>query len=430
METLQYYVEGKSYKINQIPESLMMKGYFSEMPNETYLLKVCGVARINDQNYLFFPKAYDENKSRAQLNQTGRRLFNALLKYKETIRLSEEEVSWLGDKNKSIQFLNCIKWLINDYTVKGLFKVNEKIVEENGKGRIEWSKTIKTKQPHVIENQFSYLNLTTSKNNSHSDHIISRIHENVILQCIKAFGWLFGIPYEGNIRDIEVGEEQQIILLKKKLRETFTARETRVLEHLISFLEKRISQAPDLILVTPYFHTVWEEMLKQQLGHDETLTALVPRPYWNIGGEKKYTRQIPDILIPYNHDLVIIDAKYYSSVEDYGNFPGWESVVKQMYYNLSLKDKGFHGIRNIFIMPQSLPDGQIFSYIGFTGVEGKEADLGNVTAFSIDIDVVLRDYVTNEKRQDTLLPELVAVIEGKGAPCESNIIAHKTKVCI
>ena len=96
----------------------------------------------------------------------------------------------------------------------------------------------------------------------------------------------------------------------------------------------------------------------------------MPKPYWLINEIKHSTDQIPDILIEKENELIIIDAKYYSTYTGSVNkYPGWESIVKQLYYNLSLKDE-YDIIKNIFCMPESMLED--FKYIGKTSVEGQE----------------------------------------------------------
>ena len=419
MNTLCYFVEGEIYDKSCVPKSFIEKEYFKEIPKETdkCVLKVCGIVSIDPKDYIFFPKAYNINQDDKKLRNTGGVLFQALLKYKDSVRLLDEESDWLGNKNNDIKHLNLIQWLLNDYIQNGLYKVSERLVEENGKGRIEWTRTIKTKLPFIIGNQFSYLNLVTSKNNITSDHIISNIHEKIILECIRDFGWLFGLNDTGKFIDVNIDKSQQIVVLKKKLKETFTGREIRLLQQLIAYIEKSFGEKSDFVMVTPYFYAIWEEMLKCQLGHDERLSNLMAKPYWKIGDEKSYTRQIPDILIENNRDLIILDAKYYSTIDNIPMFededikreklPGWGSVVKQLYYNLSLKDKGYENIKNIFLLPKSL-ENEEFEYIGYTSVDGKEEEFSYVLAFWMDIDVVLQDYVRSRNRNKDLFEAIVS----------------------
>src|SRR5699024_1582661 len=80
--------------------------------------------------------------------------------------------------------------------------------------------------------------------------------------------------------------------------------------------------------------------------------------------------------------------------------PGWDSIVKQLYYNLSLKDS-FTIKANIFIFPKSLPSR--YSYIGITSVDKREEEFGYVYTYSIDIVFLMKLYSSSLKNKNLLL---------------------------
>ena len=430
MNELNCFVEGRTYERTynkvEIPEYFIKKGYFKEISNSPdssenkYVLKVCGIANLGQENYVFFPKGYRHEDFKECYNKnTARLLFQAFLKYISNSRFKEEELDWLGEENNEIRHLNTITWLINDYLANGFYKVSERIMEENGKGRIEWAKTIKSKVPYFIEKKFLYLDLLTSKNNVNLNHIISKIHEKVIIECIDEFGWLFKLKPSGKKINLDISKERQIIILEKRLREINVAHEIRLIQSLIAYLKETIDEDPDFIFVTPHFWSIWEDILQFIFEHDESINKLVPKPYWKFAHGKKHSTMIPDILVKHKDSLIILDAKYYSiETEDVNKFPGWESVVKQLYYSLALKnifdDVNNDNIKNIFLLPQSLDkeSKNKFKYVGHTGVEGKEKELGIVHAFSLDIRAVLNDYVLN-KTNKAMFKKIINIVDDK-----------------
>ena len=111
-------------------------------------------------------------------------------------------------------------------------------------------------------------------------------------------------------------------------------------------------------------------------------------------------RQIPDILIKKNKDLIIIDAKYYSiQNRNEKKYPGWESIVKQLFYYLSLKDD-YQEITNLFFMPEVL--GTNYEFIGSTSVEGQEKKFGYIYAYSIDLILIIKSYCNNKSKLEIL----------------------------
>ncbi|UTI86267.1 LlaJI family restriction endonuclease [Mammaliicoccus sciuri] len=131
------------------------------------------------------------------------------------MRLSEEETEWLGKDNNDIESIDNIEWLLNEFFNHGLYKEEYKKVENNGKGRIDWARTIKLKLPVIDDSDFLYLDLVTNKNQINTNSIITAIHNNIIMECSKEYGWLFDKKINIVKADLPLTIEQQIILLKR-----------------------------------------------------------------------------------------------------------------------------------------------------------------------------------------------------------------------
>lgn len=399
------FIEGQKYFKDNIPNEYIDNGYFNLNKDKTVTSKVCGISIINNQTYLFLPKGVNEKLRSDNKLKLARKVFKSLLKYKDTIRLSHEENEWLGKENNEIQSIDNIGWLINDYFNHGLYKEEYKKQENNGNGKIDWARTIKLKLPIINNSEFLYLDLITNKNQINNNSIISAIHNNIIFECCNDFGWLY--DKKTNLAKIELPLtiENQIIVLKRKLRETFSGYEINLLQKMIIYLEEVKNGSIEFNLLTPYYYYVWEVMIKDAFGHNDKLQNYVPKPYWDIDGKIHKTKQIPDVLIDKGKNLIIIDAKYYSIItNEVKKFPGWESIVKQMYYNLSLYDL-YDNIQNIFFMPETLSNE--YKYIGKTAVQGKEDTFGYVYAYSINLDTVLKSYL-NEINLENILSNIIS----------------------
>ncbi|WP_239734764.1 LlaJI family restriction endonuclease [Mammaliicoccus sp. G-M28] len=385
------FIEGQRYFKKNIPNEFIDSGYFNLNKDKTVTSKVCGISITNNQTYLFLPKGVNKNLGSDRKLKLARKVFKSLLKYKDTIRLSHEENEWLGKENSEIESIDNIGWLINDYFNHGLYKEEYKKEENNGNGRIDWARTIKLKLPIVNNSEFLYLDLITNKNQINNNSIISAIHNNIIFECCNNFGWLYDKKANINKIDLHLTIEEQIIVLKRNLRETFSGYQVDLLQKMIIYLEVVKNGSIEFNLLTPYYYYIWEVMIKNAMKHNDKLQNYVPKPYWDINGEIYKTKQIPDVLIDKGTNLIIIDAKYYSIItNEVRKFPGWESVVKQMYYNLSLNGS-YDNIQNIFFMPETILSE--YKYIGKTAVQGKEDIFGYVYAYSINLDIVLKSYL-------------------------------------
>lgn len=403
-----FYIEGKKYKKDDFPKKFVEESYFVKNFEDTYTLKFCGIVNYKKKFYIFFPKGYRiEQYSEKENIENAKLLFKSILQYRDSVTLDEYEYNWLGNKNSNIEHINIITWIIQDYFTHGIYIDSKKKYEINGKGSIDWNNTINKTTPILKNNKTRYMNFITKKSTYNTDNQISQIHESIILECLHDFGWLFNFHPIKKRGSINTNTNQQIIILKKKLRDTFSTREIKLLQYLITYLQKNKSNGKNYVIITPYFNNIWEKMLQQLISPNTDLLSTTPKPYWKLPRikQKQYTRQIPDILIQYNNDLIIIDAKYYSIESNKtSKFPGWESIVKQLYYSLSLKNENYNEIKNIFLFPQTLQD-KTYHYIGFTAVEGKENELGHIKSFSIDIRTVLKGYL--QIKQRTFLDTLV-----------------------
>lgn len=390
-----FYVEGQKYTNKEILNEFIKEKYFVILPDHRYTLKLCGIVNYDKTFYFFFPKGYNiEMYSNEDNIENAKLLFKSIFKYKDSVKLDELESNWIGNTNFNIQYINLVTWIIKDYFAHGLYIDSKKKYEVNGKGFIDWNRSINKSVPIISDNKIQYVNLITRKTSYNTDNQISQIHESILLECLDNFGWLFNFKSIKKRGIINVDLKQQILILKKKLRETFSSREIKLLQYLISYLDSKQDDNKEYVIVTPYFNNIWEKMLQKILSTNKALLKNVPKPYWKIPTIPHflYTKQIPDILIEYGQELIIIDAKYYSiETNQVEKFPGWESIVKQMYYSLSLKNNSYSNIKNIFLLPQSLSS-NTYQYIGYTGVEGKEDIFGYVKAFSIDIVTVLQAY--------------------------------------
>jgi len=403
-----YFIDGKNcFESDFSPEEYKFfkeKKYIGLKGNE-FKINICGIVNFKKKNYIFFPKGYEIRTSNKENNIIASFLFQSIMKYKGDVLLDDEEKDWLGDKNPEINFLDTLVWLIEDYLANGFYRVSQKIIEDNGKGRIEWTKTIKSKLPFIKDNDFLYLDVLTSRNNVNLDHIITKIHKNIVFECIEEIGWVLSITDSvEKLEDLNISKDQQIILLEKKLKETFVGHDIKLLQNLISYLKRTVNDNTDFALVTPKFENIWEEMLKLIFENDESIK--IPQPYWkrvktHYPDNKK---QIPDILVKYEKEIVVLDAKYYSVK---GSFPGWKDIVKQLFYALSL-DSNY----NIFLFPESLEINNNFSYHGYSSVDGKESEFKYVHAFSIDVKDSLKHYVHNINNKK-LFNDIVECVEVK-----------------
>ncbi|MCM3737269.1 LlaJI family restriction endonuclease [Bacillus cytotoxicus] len=400
MNEPKFFIE---YEWNTIDTPVPKKFYelgLCEKLKDQIRFKFVGFSTYKENLFIVFPKGFqlstdiDINKEKAKL------LLQTLIKYEK----STLENHFLGDGNDVIaESFSSIARLVEDYQNFGIIKFQKRKQEINGKGRINWGKTIKQTQPYIQGNVPLYLDLITSRTQFFSEHEISYIHEYVLHRISLQFGWLFDFKfYPNNIEEL-FNTEHMIYILTNALSQTFVEREIKLFKELISYL-KKISQEDSntlSIYVTQYFHNIWELMCAQIFEDDKSLHKLVPNPYWVVDNKEYETKQIPDILFKKNQELYVLDAKYYRIKEGLDKLPGWKDIVKQLFYAQSFKNNGFaennttfQDIHNIFLFPSTCVE--TIRHFGFAAVkelEDKNTGFGKILAFELDVEFALSTYV-------------------------------------
>lgn len=397
-----YFIEGETYEKFDIDNDEIEKNFFDKTANGKVILKFSGITYSQGLTYIFFPKGFKikNHNSEDEIILNAELLLKTIKKYKNNINNIEFYDEWLSD-NENFNIIKTAEWLIRDFKRNGFYIEDSNKREVNGKGKILWGQTIKKKIPFLRNSTIIYNELITEKNNIDFDSDISKIHKFVMIDCIRKFGWLFdiNIPYQ-NIT-LVLNRNQCMGILKRKLLDTFKDREKRLLINIIKYLELIDNENAIKGYVTPYFYWIWEEMLKNIFDHDVKLEKYVPHPFWEINNNKYYTNQIPDILTRYYDDVIILDAKYYKVNFKNSNYlPGWESIVKQLYYKDTFA-KNLNVIGNFFVLPYSDYERK-HNFIGKVSVDGLENKYGYIYAYTYDVTTAMEYYLEQKKDRQTI----------------------------
>lgn len=399
-----FFVEENVYQLEDVPRELINKQYFKPTTNSNqYKANVAGISIFDEAIYFFLPKNTQDYLSNEVKKELGKLTFESLLKYRNENRLTSEEKYWLGKDHSNADLVEVVRWLLNDYKNNGIYSQEKKHESNDIRDRIQWNKTIKGHYPLIIDNQIFYPNLISESKRKDPNSLLTLIHNNVISKITNLYGWLFQVDERKKYFEIELSTSQIIQFLKNELNRTTNTRNQVLIKNIISFLINHEMKNRTFDLVTPYFEYVWEDACRVIFDDDINLHKMVGKPYWKFKDDTiKTSNQLPDVLLTIDSNLVIIDAKYYSMDETYKlNVPGWNSVVKQLYYNLSMSLK-YENIKNLFLMPDLSSDNQSFSYIGLTSVVDYEEQFGVVYAYRVNTRFVLSSYLKNTSRKNYL----------------------------
>ncbi|MFC0189451.1 LlaJI family restriction endonuclease [Fictibacillus aquaticus] len=395
MNNCHFFIEYEWRSINgtQIPSVFYERGFCEKSNSGSVKFKVVGILEHDGEFFIIFPKGMYIPSHDKEKVLTTQLLLKTLNKYSSTNILGAEELTWMGSANSSKLFQTA-NWIIEDFKQNGLIHTNKRKEQQNGNGRIEWSKSIKQKSPIIINKKFYYLDVITSKNDIVSDQELTIMHSIVLTMVKDSYGWLFDFDYQHDFPNNNYSLKYMLYILNKSLRNTNIDRETRLFKHLITFLNRKVNANLMNVFVTAHFANIWEAACADFIGNMRSLHSLVPNPYWIFEDNKQLTAQIPDILFSKGDSIFIFDAKYYRIKEGIDKLPGWGEIVKQLFYGLSLSKQEIK-IYNTFLFPSSYTSG--IKYLGFASVKNKESEFGLVLAFGLDVSIVLKYYNSKNK---------------------------------
>ena len=399
--TIRYFTEYESKKIDyKLPSLFFERGYCEKNPDNSIKFKIVGFIEFDGIFYVIFPKGMSksiiDNKKNASI------LLKVLKKYWSSSYLEDSEATWNAQHNNA-KFFKVVEWLIQDYKVSSLMQRNQKTIEVNGNGRIEWNKTIKKINPTITSNKnMIYMDLLTSKNKNQSDAEIIQIHKYVLSDIKLKYGDIFEFTYHDKSNIVKPSTNYLIYQLKKSLASTNIDREIYLQKNLIAYLSEKSNDNKMHVLATPYFANIWEEMCKHFLKDEPNIREILPKPYWNFMGRELYSSQIPDILTTNQDSLFIFDAKYYQVLKGIDKLPGWKDLVKQFFYALSLK-KTAETIYSVFLFPGTFNQ-SIYEYLGYASVKEEEIEatetFGYILGIGIDVIYLSNIYI---RSTDTIL---------------------------
>lgn len=390
---IRYFTEYESEKIDfKFPSLFFERGYCEKNKDNTIKFKIVGFIEFEGFFYVIFPKGMSKSSVESENKKNASVLLKVLKKYLSSSYLEDSEALWNSQHNNP-KFFKVIEWLIQDYKVSGLMKRNQKVIEVNGNGRIEWNKTIKKSNPIITSNNsVVYMDLLTSKNRNHADAEIIQIHKYVLNDIKLQYGSIFGFKFHDNTVIKKPSTSYLIYKLKKSLASTNIDREIYLQKNLIAYLSEKSNANEMHIYATPFFANIWEAMCRHFLQDEESIRNMLPKPYWNFMGSERPSTQIPDILTTNKDSIFIFDAKYYQVLKGIDKLPGWKDIVKQFFYALSLKKTG-KTIYNVFLFPGTFSQ-RIYEYMGYASVKENQEEASEIFGYILGIGVDVT-YLSN-----------------------------------
>lgn len=413
-------------------EDAELKELSSGGSESLYVFTYVGLVMIQNFVLKCYPKYIDEE-------------VNLDIKLKEVIQViekadqKEQEIMIYSEYDSSSSFneLALIMYFLNDYFEYGLYNVEDRILEINGYGDINWDKTINDTFTIISNNRPYYPELVTQRNIPDESHFIKRLHEIILTKVTKTLQDvnlhdLLGLP-ELLLTEEELDDlaEKDYILyrIEQQLSVEFNTRNQLLLKALYIYVDKKdtSSEKSDISFFgTNSFHEVWEKAcavaFENHLDHSlkslglgdstQSLKEFLEKPKWISKGITQYSSKTlePDTISIQDSLFMIFDAKYYLlEVEEKGlyNNPGIGDVTKQFLYQLAYKDlvsaqeKGLV-VKNFFVMPTESETDLDFGSVTMEMFTGKPLELSPVYIIKLNVAEVYRAYLKERPLKDVI----------------------------
>ena len=313
--------------------------------------------------------------------------------------------------------LSVIKRLIDDFCLNGIYIERERLrSRENGKP--DWLRTLIRGQPLFSNENILHTNIFTSKLGSSRDSLLAQIQVAVLKEINENHGW-WNDSLKSRSSDLRFQKSPTYPrrlwskLLGDLLPTLYSERAIFLAKYLIFYIDNsRLSTSGNYVFGVEDFHSIWEEMLKATLiGVQDDLNSKLPKPVYRYesgaAAESNNRGMQTDIILKSDEYFTIVDAKYYAAKSS-GTAPGWSDIVKQMFYEVALRDLvGAHaGISNMFLFPSTIgKKGNLFS----VGLERSNSVLVPgipiVDCRYASIEMVMNSYI--EKNRNLNLSDII-----------------------
>ncbi len=232
-------------------------------------------------------------------------------------------------------------------------------------GKINWKRTINRIKPQIQDDSSIYTEFIVRHNEKKTDGLITLIHEWCVDEAFSKLGWLF-TPFNPHKPRFSISDDKKerayfIRVIQESLRATFNDRYKLLFNAMIQMLKSTHATKKNAFFYgTTHFHTVWENLIDWSfgIGNKKKRNYLPPAEWHFIEsiGQNKRNKLLPDTIMLDGYDVFVLDAKYYSFIENY-NVPSAADINKQIAYGkYAYEDKATKNdpnatVYNAFIIP-------------------------------------------------------------------------------
>lgn len=372
-----------------------------------------GIRIKNDEIHLHYPESYelasqdDKKAFRHDIIDIVRTI--SLAKSKSTPNVSND-----NGISQSTQFaIMSYLWIIRDYLSNGYYRNSEKIYRANGKGKVNWKKTLET-QPIISNGNIIYNNVVVEVRNE-CDDLITAAHKWCVFDSVRKIGWLFGINEKSVFvpRTADSVIKNYIRTIKTELLRTFDDVKKMRLGHMLKVLTgvDDSDRTREIVYGVDKYHYVYERMVDYLFSNVSDITKYNPNAQWylkkNNFSPTEASSLRPDTvrLVPIakgttgtEKEAYVLDAKFYrfGTTGNESDLPTTTSIQKQITYGDNIicnlkKAENIQCVYNAFILPYNKRSNKFgytsdLEYIGYSEANWRNDGLSHTRIFAFLLD--------------------------------------------
>ncbi len=377
-----------------------------------------GVMCQNGDISIHFPLGFNFSKDDRELRNEILLLLNTI---KSTTAREDSEISGLAKKADKVVFpIQAYLYVVYDFLSRGYYRERETRYANDKKGKINWNKTIKTREPCVYNGKVFYLDFVVKKNTIKEDELISLIHEYLVYDSFEKIGWLFTGKHVKKPA-VKYNEKMFRSVLKDKISSTFNDTNKKLFINMLNIVDYigDDDSESNFKYGTYRFEYVWEQLIDRVFGISGK-EYYFPKTTWVIDGKNHNNACLePDTIMLYKNNVYVLDAKYYKygDTRNPRDLPESTSINKQITYGEYIaeqkKFKDKHGssynVYNAFLMPYDKGEDHNIIKIGEAVSDWKDnyKKYERVQGILVDIKFLMQKCVPQDEK---LIEKLAKVI--------------------
>lgn len=384
-----------------------------------------GLRIKNGEIHFHYPESYDLS------DENDKKSFRCdVVNIIRTISLAKSKTSSssLSDSgvHQSEQFaIMSYLWIIRDYLSNGYYRNSEKIYSVNGKGKINWKKTLDT-QPIISNGNIIYNNVVVEVRND-CDDVITEAHKWCVFDSVRKIGWLFGLSEKSVFvsKTADSVIKKYIRAIRTELKRTFDDVKKARLNHMLKVLMgvDDSDRTKEIVYGVDKYHYVYERMVDYIFSNIDDITKYNPNAKWylkkNAFEPKDASALRPDTILldtKQNGEKVayVLDAKFYrfGTTGKESDLPTTTSIQKQITYgdniicNLQEKEN-IKQVYNAFVMPYNKHNNifdykENLEYVGYSEANWRNDKLSHtrICAFLLDTKHLISTWSHGNSEED------------------------------